>query len=277
MNVLEAILYGLVQGVAEFLPISSSGHLALAQNFFGTKSAEEFFSFNILLHFATLIAVFIVYYKDVGVLFKGFFSICGRAVSKEKRRKGLDGCERLFIMICIATLVLVPAALLDDKVQALADVSWAIGVLLIINGCMLFVSDRLNKGDKSLDGAPLLSALYIGLFQLGGILPGISRSGATITGGLFNGLERGDAVRFSFLMSIPAILGANVLELADAGSGFFDQVGVLPCAAGMLAAVVSGVFAIKLLQFFAKRSSFTPFAVYSVLVGAAAIVGDIIK
>lgn len=275
MNVFEAIIYGFVQGVAEFLPISSSGHLALAQNFFGTKSADEFFSFNILLHFATLIAVFIMYYKDIVCLFNGFFSICARPFRKGGAKGTLSSNEKLFLMICIATLVLIPAALLSDKVKALADVSWAIGVLLLVNGVMLFVSDKLNKASESLEGSSLLRALYIGLFQLAGILPGISRSGATITGGLFNGLKREDAVRFSFLMSIPAILGANILELADIGSGFFDEVGVLPCLAGMCAAIISGIFAIKLLQFFAKRNSFTPFAVYSLVVGTAAIVGDI--
>lgn len=275
MSIIEAVIYGLIQGVAEFLPISSSGHLALAQNFFGTESADSFFSFNILLHFATLIAVFIMYYKDVACLFTGFFALCTRPFNKERKSASLRSDERLFLMICIATLVLVPAALLSDSVKALADASWAIGVLLIVNGVMLFVSDRLNKATLCLESAPLLRSLYIGLFQLVGILPGISRSGATITGGLFNGLKRDDAVKFSFLMSIPAILGANVLELADINGGFFEQVGVLPCLAGMAAALVSGIFAIKLLQLFAKKGSFTPFAVYSLVVGTAAVVGDV--
>lgn len=275
MSILEAVLYGLIQGVAEFLPISSSAHLSLAQNFFGTESAEQFFSFNILLHFATLIAVFVMYYRDVGCLFTGFFSLCGRAFTKKRRKGALKADERLFLMICLATLVLVPAALLSDSVKALADISWAIGVLLIVNGVMLFVSDRLNKAALSLEAAPLIRSLYIGLFQLVGILPGISRSGATITGGLFNGLKREDAVRFSFLMSIPAILGANILELTDINGGFFEQVGVVPCLAGMLAALASGIFAIKLLQVFARKGSFTPFAVYSLVVGSAAVIGDV--
>lgn len=275
MNVLEAIIYGIVQGIAEFLPISSSGHLALVQNFFGTKSAEQFFTFNILLHFGTLIAVFIMYYKDIACLFVGFYQLCRRPFVKEKGKK-LGKEEKLFLMLCIATLVLVPAALIDDAVKALASYSWAIGVLLLINGVMLFVSDRLNKASESLESSSLLRGLYIGLFQLGGIFPGISRSGATITGGLFNNLKREDAVRFSFLMSIPAILGANVLELFDVGGDFFAEVGVLPCLVGMLVAIVSGVFAIKLLQFFAKKNSFTPFAIYSVVIGATAIIADII-
>jgi len=275
MSVLEAIIYGIVQGVAEFLPISSSGHLALSQNFFGTGSAEDFFGFNILLHFGTLIAVFVMYYKDVWDLIKGFFALCARPFKGTVKEK-LAFHEKLFLMVCAATVVLVPAAVFSDYVESLANVSWAIGVLLIINGFMLFVSDKLNKGESSLENSTVLRTFYIGVFQLFGILPGISRSGSTITGGLLNGLNRKDAVRFSFLMSIPAILGANVLELFGTEGDFFAGVGAVPCLVGMLAATLSGMLAIKILQFFANKKSFTPFAVYCLIVGVASIVGDVL-
>ncbi len=276
MNIIEAIVYGLVQGVAEFLPISSSGHLALAQNFFGTGSAEDFFGFNILLHFGTLIAVFVMYKDDVWELIKGFFSLCARPFNGKMRDK-LSFSEKLVLMVLCSTAVLVPAAILADKVEALANLSFVIGILLIINGAMLFVSDRLSGGELSLEKASIRHTFFIGLFQLVGILPGISRSGSTITGGLFNGLNRKDAVRFSFLMSIPAILGANVLELITAEGDFFGGVSPVVCFIGMSVAALSGMVAIRLLQFFASKKSFTPFAVYCIVVGIAAIVGDIIK
>ncbi len=275
MTVLEAFFYGALQGVAEFLPISSSGHLALMQNFFGTGDTESYFAFNILLHFGTLVAVFIMYRKDVLMLIKGFFGIVCRPFAKDK--KPLSAEERLFLMICVATLVLVPATLLVDGIEALSAYSWAIGGLLLINGVLLFVSDRLNRGSESLEQSSFLRALYIGLFQIGGLLPGISRSGITITGGLFNNLKREDAIRFSFLMSIPAILGANLLELISNGGEVFKDIDTVACAVGGISAMVFGLFAIKLLQFFAKRNSFTPFAVYSIIVGCAAIVGSVIK
>ncbi len=275
MTVLEAFLYGALQGVAEFLPISSSGHLALMQNFFSTGDTEQYFAFNILLHFGTLVAVFIMYRKDVLMLFKGFFGVVCRPFAKEK--KPLSSEERLFLMICLATLVLVPATLIADGIEALSSYSWAIGCLLLLNGCMLFVSDKLSRGDENLEGMSFLRALYIGLFQIAGLLPGISRSGVTITGGLFNNLKREDAIKFSFLMSIPAILGANVLELISNGGDVFKNIDTVVCAVGGISAMVFGLFAIKLLQFFAKRNSFTPFAVYSLVVGALAIVGSIIK
>ncbi len=274
MTVLEAFLYGALQGIAEFLPISSSGHLALAQNFFGTKGTDGYFAFNILLHFGTLIAVFIMYRKDVAALFKGFFALVTRPFSKEK--KELRGDERLFLMLCLATVVLVPATLVADAVEALSAYSYAIGILLLLNGGLLFVSDRLSRGNETLENTPWKRIFYIGLFQIVGLFPGISRSGITITGGLFNNLKREDAIRFSFLMSIPAILGANILELLSNGLDVFKQIDVTACAVGGISAMLFGLGAIKLLQFFARRNSFTPFAVYSILVGSAAIIGDLI-
>ncbi|MBQ3195596.1 MAG: undecaprenyl-diphosphate phosphatase [Clostridia bacterium] len=274
MNILEAVVYGVVQGVAEFLPISSSGHLALAQNFFGSRSIDDLFTFNILLHFGTLVAVFIMYAADVWQLIKSAFSLLARPFNG-KLKQPLNSGEKLFVMLCIGTLVLIPAALLSDKVEALSSVSWAIGVLLLINGCMLFVSDRLSRGNEDLEQSKLRRALYIGLFQLGGVLPGISRSGSTITGGLFNNLNRKEALRFSFLLSIPAILGANLLELVSLDGDLFGAVGISACLAGMAAAALSGIFAIKILNYFAKKKNFTVFAVYCFAVGMAAIIGDL--
>lgn len=274
MSYIEAFLYGILQGVAEFLPISSSGHLALAQNFFGTGGTDDLFTFNILLHFGTLVAVFIMYRADVLGLIKGFFGLVARPFKGNK--EPLNSHEKLFLMICIATLVLIPAALLSDKVEALSAVSWAIGVLLIINGFMLLLSDRLSRGSESLEGSPLRRGLFIGLFQLFGVLPGISRSGSTITGGLFNNLDRAQALKFSFLMSIPAILGANLLELISLEGDLFGDVGVGACLVGMVSAAVAGIFAIKILNYFAKNKNFSIFAAYCMIVGLAAIVGDII-
>ncbi|MBQ7048453.1 MAG: undecaprenyl-diphosphate phosphatase [Clostridia bacterium] len=274
MNIFEAIAYGVVQGVAEFLPISSSGHLALAQNLFGTSDGEDRFTFNILLHFGTLVAVFIMYRKDVWELIKSVFSLVARPFNG-KLKAPLTKGEKLFLMLCIASALLVPAALISDKVEALSTVSWAIGVLLLLNGLMLFVSDKLSRGSESLENSKLSRALYIGLFQLAGLLPGISRSGSTITGGLFNNLDRSEALRFSFLMSIPAILGANLLEIVKLKGNLFGDIGTVPCIAGMLAAALSGILAIKVLNYFAKKKSFAPFAVYCILVGSAAIVWDV--
>ncbi len=276
MTVISAIIYGIIQGIAEFLPISSSGHLALAQNFFGTESVNNF-TFNIALHLATLISVCVVFRKDVLMLAKGCFSLLAK-LFKGKIKEGLDSGEKLFLMLVIATLPLIPVKLLglDDAVEALGSVSWAIGVLLIFNGGMLIVSDRLSKGVTTSDEGGFLRPLGVGMVQAClGILPGISRSGSTITGGRIFGYTREEAVRFSFLMSIPAILGACVTELPDMFKEGFDMNMLAPVVVGSIVAMVVGFFAIKLLQYLTKNKSFTFFAVYCIIVGAVAIIADL--
>lgn len=276
MSIIEAIVYGIIQGVAEFLPVSSSGHLALAQNFFGTES-EHGFAFNIALHLATLVSVCVVFRKDVVMLIKGFLSLVKKLFTG-KIRRGLDKGERLFLMLCIATLPLIPVKLLglDEAVEALSAVSWAIGALLIVNGIMLIVSDRLRSSDVQAENGGYLRPLGVGAVQaLLGILPGISRSGSTITGGRVFGFSREEAVRFSFLMSIPAILGACVTELPELfGEGLREDM-LLPVIFGAITAAVVGFFAIKLLQYISKNKSFTVFAVYCILIGAASVIADL--
>ncbi len=276
MSVIEAVIYGIIQGIAEFLPISSSGHLALAQNFFGTQ-AENSFAFNIALHLATLLSVCVVFRKDVLALITGFFSLVKKLFTG-KLKQGLDSGEKLFLMLCVATLPLVPVKLLglDETVEAISTVSWIIGILLIINGTMLFVSDRLKQTELKAENGGYLRPLGVGIVQaLIGIMPGISRSGSTITGGRIFGFSREEAVRFSFLMSIPAILGACVTELPDLFSEGMAENMLVPVIVGAVVAAVVGFFAIKLLQYISKNKGFAVFSVYSVIIGVVAIVADI--
>ena len=276
MGILEAIIYGFIQGVAEFLPISSSGHLALAQNFFGTQT-ENGFAFNVALHLATLISVCVVFRRDVIMLVKSFFTLVKKLFTG-RLKPGLDNGERLLLMLCIATLPLIPLKLLgvDDAVESISSFSWIIGVLLIINGLMLVVSDRLKSGEKTVENGGFLRPLGVGIMQgLLGILPGISRSGSTITGGRLCSYSREEAVRFSFLMSIPAILGACVTELPDLFDEGVSSEQLVPIIAGAVTAAVVGFFAIKLLQYLTRNKSFTFFAVYCVIIGVAAVVADV--
>ena len=276
MGIIEAIIYGIIQGIAEFLPISSSGHLALAQNFFGTENPNNF-TFNIALHLATLVSVCVVYRKDVLMLIKGFFSIVKKLFTG-KIKEGFDKNEKLFLILVVATLPLIPVKLLglDEAVEALSGISWTIGCLLIFNGIMLIISDRIKKGNATTDNGGFTRPLGVGIMQaLLGIMPGISRSGSTITGGRILGYSREEAVRLSFLMSIPAILGACVFELPDMFDQGFDISMAVPVIAGAVTAAVVGFFAIKLLQYLTKNKSFTFFAVYCILVGIASIIGDL--
>ena len=277
MGIFEAIIYGIIQGIAEFLPISSSGHLALAQNFFGTQEVSNF-AFNIALHLATLVSVCIVFRDDVVMLIKSALSLLKKLFTW-KFREGLDKGEKLFVALCVATLPLVPLKLLglDDTVESLSTISWIIGILLVINGAMLIISDRMIGGKYYPENGGFLRPLAVGIMQaMLGILPGISRSGSTIAGGRIYGYTREEAVRFSFLMSIPAILGASVSEVPDLLDNGMETNMILPVIVGAVTAAVVGFFAIKLLQYLTKNKSLTFFAVYCMAIGIAAIIADIV-
>lgn len=270
MSIIEAIFYGIVQGLGEFLPISSSGHLSALQNLFGGKNIEtDFFTFDVLLHLGTLAAVMLVYRKDVLELIKGFFSLVKKAFKRELKN-GLEKYERLVVCLVIATLPLIPAVFVNDYVEALYGMTKVIGALLILNGLMLFVSDKLAK--KQGDEVTEKRAVGIGLIQLCGLLPGISRSGSTITGGLLLGVDRKEAVKFSFLLSIPTIIGANVLSLLDLADNPIAKADILPYVIGMLTAAVAGIAAIKLLQYITNKNKFGVFTIYCVAVGVLLLI-----
>lgn len=278
MGILEAIIYGIVQGIAEFLPISSSGHLALFQNFFGTNT-QYGFEFNIALHLGTLVSIVVVFRKEVLGLIQSFFSLAKKLFTGRLKKDGLDSGERLFLVICIATLPLIPLKLLgvDERIEFLGTVSWAIGALLILNGVLLFVSDRIKTGKETVETGGFLRPVGVGLMQAFlGIMPGISRSGSTITGGRFLGYSRDEAVRFSFLMAIPAILGACVAELPDVFDKGIDSAMLTPMAIGAIVAATVGFFAIKLLQYLTKNKNLSFFAIYCMLAGIAAIIADVL-
>ena len=268
MSVLSSIFLGLVQGVAEFLPISSSGHLSLFQNFFGLVSAEGSLFFDVLLHLGTLIAVFVYYWKDIVALVKEFFHLIACVFSREKRRqmKRLPPNGRLI-------LIILP---IKDKVEGLYGNTIFVGCALAVTGCILFFSDRMARGKKGPKSATMLDALLVGVGQAVAVVPGLSRSGTTISAGMMRGFHRRFAVRFSFLLSIPAVLGANILSIGEAVQEGID-VSLLPAyIVGTLVAAVSGYFAIRLVNLLADKGKFGNFAYYCWGIGAAAVVASLI-
>lgn len=275
MKIITAVIYGIVQGLTEFLPVSSSGHLSLLQNIFGADG-ESSLAFTVLLHLGTLAAVVIAYRNDVWELIKGFFSLLKKLFTGHIK-DGLTSGERLLVMLIVATLPLIPGAILSDKVEVLSGMSWLIGIFLILNGGVLWLADKLAEGTRTIETAGWRQALTVGLIQLFGVMPGISRSGSTITGGLFAGFCRKDAVRFSFLLSIPAILGANVLKLPELISDPTFAENALPYLCGVLAAALSGFAAIKLLQYMASTKKMSVFSLYCIAIGVAAIIYCIVK
>ena len=280
MTIWESIIYGIIQGLTEFLPVSSSGHLALLQAIFGNDFGDNSLSFSVLLHLGTLLAVFIVYAKDIWELICSFFTLCGKLLHKKHKLSDFTVSERMVIFVLIATLPLIPAALLDKLVAAISGYVWAVGIILILNAVMLYMSDRLAKENVYPEDVKPRNALFVGIIQVFAILPGLSRSGSTITAGLSQGFCREYAVKFSFILSIPAILGACVLELPDfisetASNG--DTALFLTYLAGALAAMIVGILAIKLLIMISKKSNFRVFSYYCGAVGALALVFGLIN
>lgn len=279
MTLFESVILGLIQGLAEFLPISSSGHLAIFSQLFGLDSGEGQIAFSLLLHLGTLIAVFIVYYKDIWSLIKSAFTLLHKIFTGRLKKEGLVGDEKFVIWVIIATLPLVAlkALGLDEAVTDLSGCVWAVGIILLFNGIVLFFSDGFATGKRSIGEMKWYNALAVGICQMFAVLPGLSRSGSTITGGLLNGLNRQQAVRFSFIVSIPAILGASVLEVPDLfKQGTTNQQLVIYLVGTAVAAVV-GVCAIKLLNYISKNSNFRMFSYYSWLAGILAILAGIFE
>lgn len=278
MNILSAILYGIIQGITEFLPVSSSGHLALAEILFGFQDAEAYGrAFDILLHLGTLIAVFIVFYKDILELIPAFFTMIKKLFKGKFKLSEYTLNERFVIFAIIATLPLIPASLIDSKVEALSKNIIIVGAILIFNGFVLFMSDSMKSGNKTLENTTVKDTVIVGLCQMFAILPGLSRSGSTITGGLFRGFNREYAVKFSFILSIPAILGANVLAVKDFIEAPEGSIELLPCIVGMVTSAVVGVLAMRLLLYISKKSNFKIFSYYCFAVGLVAIIAGIIK
>lgn len=277
MNMLYAIFLGLVQGVAEFLPISSSGHLALFENLFGMEALESMGGsalFNILLHFATLVAVIIAYWSDVKEM---CVEGVGMLKSVVKRQPILGQGEpiparRLVLMIIVSTLPLFLIVPFQDALEELNEMPGFIGIALIVTGVLLFVSDRMRRGTKTEKDMTVVDALMVGLAQGLATIPGLSRSGTTITVGMSRGFERNFAVRFSFLMSLLSVTGAVVLKIFDVIEEGFEA-SLLPMyLVGMVIAGVTGYFCIKLLQRIIQKGRFGGFAYYCWAVGALSIV-----
>lgn len=275
MTLLKSILFGIIQGLCEFLPISSSGHLALFQAIFGLSEDTDALAFNVLLHIGTLAAVCILFWRDIWDLVRSFFTLMGKLFKGKFKLSEATVGERFVILLVIAVIPLVPAALLNDKIEFLMGYPLVIGIILIVNAVMLWVSEKLGKGDKDLENVTPLNALVIGLFQVVALLPGLSRSGATITGGLTQGLDHKTAVKFSFILSIPAILGAAVLELPSLFTSTADPKTLLIYLAGALTATLVGILAIKLISWIAEHSTFRIFSYYCLAVGTAAILWGI--
>lgn len=264
MTISSAILLGIVQGVAEFLPISSSGHLAILQNLFDLSAGVDHMFFDVLLHLGTLISICVCYWGDIVAMVREVFIVLrGGRRADGTLVQGNLGAARLFMMIVVGTLPLFLVLPINDKVEELYYITPFIGVALLLTGCMLFVSDKMTPGTRTERNMRFRDALVVGLCQCVATVPGLSRSGTTITAGIATGLDRRFAMKYSFLLSLPAVLGANLLSFIKAiGEETVDASLIPAYLLGMLAAMLSGIAAISLMKLIAKKSKFGWFAYY---------------
>ena len=268
MPIWLAVIMGIVQGFTEFLPVSSSGHLALVQNIVDFEAyMSSHMVFDIALHLGTLVSVVIAFWDDIKFLFVSGIDWLRHGFKVEKH----EGRNTVF-MLFIATLPLIVAYLLKDKIEEAFQNPVLIGVALLFTATILWLSDRVTGGKKMGGTMGIKDALVIGLMQMIAVLPGVSRSGSTMTAGLFTGLKRDFAVKFAFLLSIPAVLGATVTSIPDVLAMTWTGNDVMTFLIGIVCAAVSGYYAIFMVRKIAASKNFKYFAYYCACAGTLAII-----
>lgn len=256
IEVLKAILLGIVQGLAEFLPVSSSGHLIVFKKLFNMDPANYGLSFDIALHFATLIAVCFVLWKEIWPLIK-------------------NPIQKYVLWIIVATI---PAVLVgmffDDYIEEFSQSGGFLVPCFLITAAILWFSESIGRKTKDKDDITLKDSVIIGCTQAVAVMPGISRSGSTLSAGLFCGLKKDVAITFSFMMAIPIIAGSAVLGVKDV----IDDpasIQVVPTICGMIAALISGFLAVKFMIKFFKKHSVKGFAIYVAVLAVLILVDQL--
>jgi undecaprenyl-diphosphatase len=268
LSVLEALILGVVQGLTEFLPVSSSGHLVLVPEFFNLPAPTV--AFDVFVHAATLVAVLCYFIRDVGKL------VLSVVAPRRLDRQDLKYWRRLLLWLVIGSIPAgVAGFIFSDFFESLFSSTLAVGVFLVVTSLLLsgadFALGRVTQEPVQLDKMRPTDALIVGCFQALAIAPGLSRSGSTIAAGVFLGFDRPSAARFSFLLSIPAILGAFLFKLKDIGGAMAGTSGAA-YAVGAIAAAISGFAAVYFLMRYVKQHRLRVFAVYTFLLGVLVIV-----
>ena len=251
MEVWQAIVLGIVQGVAEFLPISSSGHLLILQEVFGVE--QPGITFDVVLHIGSLCAVLAVFWRDILSLVRNPF-------------------QKMSFMLIVGTLPAVVAGFLLRDFMELFQHALYLAAAFVFTGILLLIADNITQVHKTEKEMSVLDALIVGCMQAVALPPGISRSGATITGGLVTGLTRETAARFSFLLSIIAIVGAGTLEVVEGGFAYVYMGNIPAYMIGFVAAAVSGYYSIRLLLALIKKCQLKYFAYYVFILAALLLI-----
>lgn len=299
MSLIEAIVMGIIQGITEFLPVSSSGHLALFKNLFHVNT-DTGILFDVLLHVGTLLAICVVFYRDIfRMIIEGIGIVCDVVVNctlffrnvclflgnSSKKARGelaysdyrniVNSGYRKFVVLIIFSSI--PTGIIGivgkNVVEQAQDILLIPGICLIVTAILLLVADFCKGGNKVPKDITYSNAFGIGIAQGIAILPGLSRSGATLTACLVSGFNRKFAVKYSFLMSVPAILGAMLVELKDFEKMTVSGTEMAYYIVGMVIAAVIGYICIKTMLAIVKRKKFRGFAIYCLIVGCISIGG----
>ncbi len=276
MGYIEAIILGLVQGLSEFLPISSSGHLALLENLFEIKEDSVIF-FAVLLHIGTLVSIFIVYREDIYALIKELFLLFKDIFTGKGLRIEERPIRKLGIMIIVSSIpTAIMGLLFSDYIDRIFGSLTVISICWIITGFILLFSEKLNNNKKEIEGMKYRNAIFVGICQGLAIMPGISRSGSTIVGSLVTGLKREFAVEFAFLISIPAILGSAILEFPKAIKAGIEPSTIGPMIVGFLVAAISGYFAITTMIRIVSKHRMRYFSYYVWILGLGTFIYSVL-
>lgn len=268
MSIFDAVIQGIIQGLTEFLPVSSSGHLSLYQHFTG-NSGEAAGIYSILLHLGTLLAVMIAFWKDILDMIKEFFSMAKEIVTGKFDKENMTGSRRMIFLLIISLVPLCFFYFISDFYNSLSTDNDIIveGLCFLLTAVLLIVSGKCVKaGGATAENMSWKQALGMGIMQGIAPLPGLSRSGSTISTGLILGVSREQAVAFSFIMGVPAVLAANILEVPAAISGEVE-INWLTAITGMVVSLIVGIGAIKTVKLLVKNDKFTKFAWYLIPLG----------
>lgn len=268
MSIFDAIIQAIIQGLTEFLPVSSSGHLKLYQAVTG-QTVEEGTFLLVILHLGTLVAVCIAFRDTIWALLKEFFVLIKDIFTGKFKWKSMNPERRMLIMLVISLVLLVPFYLIKDIFENISLP--VLALCFLFTSVELFFASRKRNNKKTAGDITVKDAVVIGLFQCAALFPGVSRSGSTISGGLFSGLEKETAVRYSFVLGIPAILGGCLVELKDLLEGTIE-VNLGAAAIGFVVAAIVGILAIKLVQWLIRSDNFIIFSIYTFLVACGTFI-----
>ena len=260
---MDAVILGIIQGITEFLPISSSGHLIIGESYLGLN-VESLKSFDVVVHVATLLAIITYFWFDFKGLINAFFKFISGKLKKN------DEYGKLIIFILIGTI---PAVILGLFGEEMIDSNFrniiSVGKWMLIIGLLFLIGEHFHKKKKKDPKLNLKKAVFIGIMQALALIPGVSRSGSTIVAGLFVGIERSQAARFSFLLGIPAIAGAGLLTAIKMPENAFINIDISVLAVGFLSSFLFGILSISFLMKYLKKHSLNIFAFYLILLGSS--------